>query len=73
MCGCQMDDQCAEAIAKGLSRNSTLKVLDLSNNRIGPEPMKRWQEIIGKCSLKSLDLSNNPLYDEGALCIFKGL
>ena len=35
--------------------------------------MKRWQEIIGKCSLKSLDLSNNPLYDDGAKCIFKGL
>jgi Ran GTPase-activating protein (RanGAP) involved in mRNA processing and transport len=73
MRGCLMDDQCAEAIAEGLSRNATLKVLDLSNNRIGPEPMKRWQEIIGKCSLRELDLSGNPLYDAGATCIFKGL
>ena len=43
-----MDDQCAEAIAEGLSRNTSLRVIDMSNNRIGPEAMKRWQEIIGK-------------------------
>ena len=70
MKSCQMDDQCAEAIAEGLSRNTTLRVLDLSNNGIGPAPMKRWQEIIGKCSLRTLDISNNPLYDEGARCLF---
>jgi len=35
--------------------------------------MKRWQEVIGKCSLRYLDISSNPLYDEGAICIIKGL
>jgi Leucine Rich repeat len=64
--GCQMDDQCAEAVAEGLSRNTHLRYLDLSNNRIGKETMKRWQEVIAKSSLRYLDFSNNPLYDEGA-------
>ncbi len=68
-----MDDECSEAIAEGLSRNSTLRHLDISSNRIGGPSLKRWQEVIGKCNLRYFDISNNPLYDEGAQCLIRGL
>ena len=29
--------------------------------------------MLGKSSLRYFDISNNPLYDEGAICIVKGL
>lgn len=35
--------------------------------------MKRWQEVLGKSSLRYLDVSNNALYDEGAICLIKSL
>jgi hypothetical protein len=36
MRNCLLDDLGAEALAEGLSRNTTLKYLDISNNRIKP-------------------------------------
>jgi Ran GTPase-activating protein (RanGAP) involved in mRNA processing and transport len=68
-----MDDECSEAIAEGLSRNTTLRHLDISTNRIGGQSLKRWQEVIGKANLRYFDISNNPLYDEGAQCLIRGL
>ena len=68
-----MDDECSEAIAEGLSRNTTLRSLDISNNRIGGPSLKRWQEVIGKCNLRHFDISNNNLYDEGAQFLIRGL
>ena len=68
-----MDDDCSEAIAEGLSRNTTLRYLDLNGNRIGGDSLKRWREVIASCGLRQLDIANNPLYDEGAQLLIRGL
>jgi Ran GTPase-activating protein (RanGAP) involved in mRNA processing and transport len=73
MRNCLLDDQGAEALADGIARNSTLRHLDISSNRIGAESMKRWEEILGHAPLKYLDISCNNLYDEGAMCVIRGL
>lgn len=35
--------------------------------------MARWEEVVGKCSLRHLDVSHNQLGDEGAIKLIKGL
>jgi Leucine Rich repeat len=70
---CLLDCIGSESLADGVARNSTLRHLDISSNRIKQESMARWQEVIGKCSLRYFDISCNYLYDEGAICIIKGL
>ena len=70
---CKIDDMGSEALAEGVARNSSLRHLDISNNRITGVSMKRWEEVIGKCHLKHFDISCNPLYDEGSQCLIRGL
>ena len=60
-------------MADGLARNSTLVNLDLSSNKVSGESMARWEEVVGACSLRRLDLSHNPLGDEGAIRLLRGL
>lgn len=70
---CFLDDQASEALADGLARNSTLRHLDISQNRIEQHSMHRWEEVLGRSPLKYLDISCNNLHDEGAMCVIRGL
>lgn len=70
---CFLDDQVSEALADGIARNSTLRHLDISQNRIEQQSMHRWEEVLGRCPLKYFDISSNNLHDEGAMCVIRGL
>lgn len=70
---CSIKNFGCEAIAEGLGRNTLLKILDLSSNKITGNGLHKWSDILGKTGITHLDFSNNNLGDEGILCIVKGL
>jgi Leucine-rich repeat (LRR) protein len=66
---CMINSYGCECIGEGLSKNTTLRHLDISNNKFNPSSLKKWAEILGRTALRYLDLSNNDLSDEGSLSI----
>ncbi len=70
---CHLDDAGSEALADGIARNSTLRHLDISSNKVTGESMKRWEEVLGKSYLRYFDVSHNNLGDEGAVSLVKAL
>ena len=54
-------------LANAIAKNTTLKVLDLHNNKIVPEGMKQLADALKKNNtLQELDLSKNKIGGEGA-------
>ena len=72
MKGCNLGSAAMDALGEGLSTNISLKVLDLSNNKITSVSGK-WSEVLSKCGLKSLDLSNNQIGERGVMALVKGI
>ncbi len=50
-------------MAEGMMKNTTLKHLELANNKFTHNGMKKWSEFLNKSGLTYLDLSNNSLND----------
>ena len=73
MSNCSINNYGCEALADGLSRNTSLKQLDIANNKFTANGLKRWSEVINKSGLIHLDMSNNALEDEGTLLLIKGI
>lgn len=54
-------------LAEALKGNTSLKVLDIGGNNIGPEGIKVLMESLrGNLTLKTLELGYNPIDEEGA-------
>ena len=54
-------------LAEALKGNSSLKVLDIGGNNIGPEGIKVLLESLrGNLTLKTLEIGYNPIGEEGA-------
>ena len=54
-------------LAESLKGNSSLKLLDIGGNNIGPEGIKVLLESLrGNETLKNLELGYNPIGEEGA-------
>ncbi len=54
-------------MAEALKGNSSLKVLDIGGNNIGPEGIKVLLESLrGNLTLKTLEIGYNPIGEEGA-------
>lgn len=70
---CSISNYGSECIVDGMAKNTTLKQLDLTNNKITSAGVKRWSEVLGKTGLTHLDLSCNEFGDEGTLALVKGL
>jgi len=48
-----------------MSKNTTLKLLDLTQNKFNSNAMRKWIDILGKTGLLHLDLSSNNIDDDG--------
>lgn len=54
-------------LAEALKGNSSLKLLDIGGNNIGPEGIKVLLESLrGNLTLKTLEIGYNPIGEEGA-------
>mmetsp|Transcript_30061 Transcript_30061/g.42911 ORF Transcript_30061/g.42911 Transcript_30061/m.42911 type:complete len:393 (+) Transcript_30061:180-1358(+) len=66
---CKLDDSCMESIALLFKRNKNITVLDLSGNDITIEGLKSMFDHLRftfqTCDVEMLDLSYNPLGNEG--------
>ena len=62
-----------EAIIEGMSKNTTLKHLDLTSNKFNAKGSRKWQDVVGRTALTHLDLSNNNIDEAGALAFVRGL
>ena len=56
-------------IVNGLIKNSTLQTLILSNNEINEKGMSYMESKIYSCKLKHLDLSYNPISNQGLILL----
>ena len=56
-----------------MSKNTTLKHLDLTQNKFNSNAMRKWIDILGKTGLLHLDLSSNNIDDDGVQYVVKGL
>jgi len=72
---CQISTKGSQAIMEGLVKNTGLRGLFLSKNRIGAEGLAKLQEgSIGKHGqVRTLDFSRNDIGDEGVDFLIKGL
>eukprot|EP00466_Bigelowiella_natans_P001007 jgi/Bigna1/136087/aug1.32_g10795 len=62
------------SIARGISRNRSLRALDLRNNRIGPGGAEALASMLkANRTLTSLDLRWNQIMDVGARALLEGL
>ena len=65
ICGNSIKDEGFITLAKGLNNNQTLIKLIVSNNDIHPKGLKLGLDEISSNKLYSLNISNNPILDEG--------
>ena len=70
---CNINNYGCECIGECLSKNTTLRHLDISNNKFFPSSFKKWADVLGKTALRYLDLSFNDLSEEGSMYIVQGL
>jgi hypothetical protein len=70
---CKLNSDGANAIGEGMQKNIGLKYLDLAYNKLKPDSLDKWANVLGRTSLTHLDLSGNDIDDKGVLCILKGL
>jgi Ran GTPase-activating protein (RanGAP) involved in mRNA processing and transport len=56
-----------------MSKNTCLRYLDISNNKLKPTSLKKWADILGKTALRHLDLCYNDVKDEGTMFLIRGL
>lgn len=71
---CELDGHDTEKLIYGLSRNKTLKLLDISANRIGCfglEIISKW--LMSKPPLLALDVSSNSIGNYGARALSFGM
>ena len=68
------NNMAAIIVAEALQRNSNVKLLDFSNNHIGPEGCIPLAELIeSTTSLTAINLSKNKIGDDGAKRLLQGL
>ena len=65
ICGNSIKDEGFITLSKGLNNNQTLNKLIISNNDIHPKGLELGLDEISTNKLYSLNISNNPILDEG--------
>jgi len=65
ICGNSIKDEGFIILSKGLNNNESLCRLNIANNDIHSKGLNQGLNIITMCKLYSLNISNNPILDEG--------
>ena len=59
---CNLETLAADTIGTGMSKNTALHLLDISDNKFGGDAFKQWPQkcLKGLRTLRTLDVSKNP-------------
>ena len=73
ICGNSIKDEGFILLCKGLENNQRLLNLNIANNDIHSKGIKQGLSLITTTKLYFLNISNNPILDEGLICLTENL